>query len=181
MFSVILTVGLSCAGVLVLLLAVPIQIHLAIERLEKVRTRADVSWLFGAVRFRVRSQRETTPRDRLGGRAARTLWKGLARADLRARAWKYARDILRAIRPRDVSLRARIGMEDPADTGRLWALLGPLDALLARHDARLEPNFVEACFRFRAAASIRLIPGQLLLLTASFCASPPVLKALVAR
>jgi hypothetical protein len=78
-------------------------------------------------------------------------------------------------------VRARIGFDDPADTGRLWGALGPLRVLLASRDVRLEPAFDEPCLRFRAAGRVRLIPVQLLFLTVTFLLSPPVVRALLAR
>jgi len=101
------------------------------------------------------------------------------RPDLRARAVRFARSVLRALRPRDVRIRARIGLDDPADTGRLWAVLGPLGAQL--RNVELEPDFREAALRFRAVARVRLVPLRLLALTVAFALSPPVVRTLLAR
>jgi hypothetical protein len=189
---VALTVGLTFVAALLLLLAVPIHVHLAVEREGAVQARARLSWLFGLVRARAypgaararpkqAKRRPARRRSGLGTRIARRVAGGLLRADFRARSVTFLRDVLRAVRPRNVRLSARIGLDDPADTGRLWAALGPLGALLAHRDVRLEPGFDEACLRFRAAAHVRLIPAQLLFLIAAFLASPPVIRALVAR
>ena len=184
-------VGLLLAGV-VLLLATPIDVRLFLERDEAFRSRARIRWLFGLVRFRIHSRHERARpapkeapapprRKRRGARAARRVATALMRPDLRPRALGFLRDLLRALRLRDVRVRARIGLDDPADTGRLWAVLGPLGALLRFPNVELEPDFFEACFRFQAAARVRLIPLQLFALTAGFVVSPPVLRALLAR
>jgi hypothetical protein len=70
-------------------------------------------------------------------------------------------------------------MDDPADTGRLWAVLGPLGSLLSSRDVVLEPSFDEVCLRFRAAAQLRFVPLQLLFSSSAFLLSPPVIRALV--
>ena len=186
------TVGLSCVAALLLLLVVPVHVYLAVERDRAVQTRLRLSWLFGLVRLRLHpraaraqptqgKQRPARRRRESRGRFAHRLARGLLRPDLRARSVAFLRDVLRAVRPRDVCLRARIGMDDPADTGRLWGLLGPLGALLSSHDVRLDPDFSGACFRFQAAARVQLIPAQLLGLGAAFLCSPSVVRALVAR
>ena len=78
-------------------------------------------------------------------------------------------------------MHARIGMEDPADTGRIWGLVGPLGMILSETDIRLEPVFDDTCLCFRAAARVRLIPGQLMALLLGFLLSPAVLRAAVQR
>lgn len=183
-----LTVGLLLAGV-VLLLVTPIDVGLFLERDAAFHSRVRIRWLFGLVRFRIhprherarRVPKEASRRKRRGAHAARRATIALMRPDVRARAVGFLRDVLRALRPRDVRVRARIGLDDPADTGRLWAVLGPLGALIRSPDVELQPDFFEACFRFQATVRVRLIPLQLFALTAGLVLSPPMLRALSTR
>ena len=187
-----LTVVVSCAAALLALLALPIQVQLAVERERALRARVQLSWLFGLVRLRLhprevreeRAAEQESPPARRGTRRRRIARRAAGRLfgpRLIARTFEFLRDVLGALRPRDFHLRARVGLDDPADTGQLWALLGPLGLVLAREDVQLEPAFDQACLQFEASAFIRLIPAQLLFLTAAFFLSPPVLRALVAR
>jgi len=186
------TVVLLCVAALLGLLATPIHVRVALERDDAVQARARVSWLFGLVRAsvfprttpegpRLSEERPVRRGKALGARLGRRLAAGMLRPDLRARSVAFLIDVLKALRPRDVHLRALIGMDDPADTGQLWAVLGPLGVLLASRDVHLEPSFEEACFRFQAAARVRLIPAQLLCLSMAFLVSPPFVRALVSR
>ena len=103
------------------------------------------------------------------------------RPELIHRSMSLLKDVWRAVRPRDVHLTAVVGMPDPADTGRLWGVLGPLGALVQPGDIHLHPAFDESCLRFRARARVRLIPLQLGYLTLGFLVSRPVLRAVLAR
>ena len=139
-------VGLACAaGLLALLLVVPVQVHLHLERERTLRARLRLVWLFGLVRLQPRlgrseARRKEPPAGRRRGRVARRLAGGLVRTDLLARTLAFLRSLLRALRPRDVHVRARIGLDDPADTGMLWGLVGPLGVLLSGRDVRLGPG-----------------------------------------
>lgn len=185
-----LTVGLLSTAALLLLLAAPVHVHLDVERDRAVQAGAHLSWLFGLVRLRLHpraapptpeGQRPARRRSRLGARITKGIAGGMLRPDLRARLVAFLSDVLRSIRPRDVCLRARIGMDDPADTGQLWAILGPLGAGLSYYNVQLRPDFDGACFRFQAAGRVRLVPLQLLVLIAVFLMSPPVVRAFIAR
>ena len=186
-----LTVGLSIAAALLALLAVPVHLHVAVARDQAVEARVRISWLFGLVSSSVlprtsrarrpKKQRPVGRRVKRVARNARRVAGGVLRPDLRARAIEFLRDVLKAVRPRDVRLHACIGLDDPADTGRLWGLCGSLVALFPSRDVRLEPDFDGTCFRFEATARVRVIPVQLLYLTSVFLVSPPVVRAFVAR
>lgn len=70
-----------------------------------------------------------------------------------------------SLRWREFRLRLQLGLDDPADTGRLWALLGPLGALrgcLRAADVAIEPDFTEARLAFDAQGRVVLVPLRLL-------------------
>ena len=73
-------------------------------------------------------------------------------------------------------MRLRIGLDDPADTGRLWALVGPVSGLLANiHEVsiEIEPEFFETIIELNSNGTIRVIPLQIIFLTAALLLSPP--------
>ena len=77
-------------------------------------------------------------------------------------------------------MHARLGLGDPADTGRLWALVGPLNAAvqgLARADWRIEPEFVDPVFEVDARGGCRLVPLRFLALGVGFVLSPVTIRA----
>lgn len=181
----------GAAGVL-LLLAIPVHLRLAIQRDPEIEASVRVTWLFGLVRFRAlpRPQKATSPRpsaaregaeEKRRPRLPRRVVRGLLDPALRQRALRFARDVLRSLRPRDSWVFARIGFDDPADTGRLWGCLGPLGALTSSPNVQLEPVFGAACLRFRAGTHVRVVPGRLLFSMAAFLLSPPVLRAVFVK
>jgi hypothetical protein len=100
--------------------------------------------------------------------------------ELRQRCARLLGDVMRAAHFSELELRMRLGLGDPADTGRLWAIVGPL-SLLARRlrhaDVRIEPAFMEPVLEFQAHGRSRLIPLQLLALAIGFVLSPVSIRA----
>lgn len=178
---------------LVALLAIPLTVAFSIHRIGETRGEFRFRWLFGLVRFRVRIPRtaragpQSAPRKtarspgrkRKKGRAGNLL--SLAgQTALRRRVFKFVRDILRAAHARDLSVRLRIGLGDPADTGRLWAVIGPLAVVaqsLRGAAVRIEPEFMEPILEVESHGRFRLVPIQFLALTATFMLSPTMLRA----
>ena len=104
----------------------------------------------------------------------------LRQAPFRRRAFRFARDLVRAVGLRRLHLRVRLGLDDPADTGRLWALVGSLNALVPypRHAAvRLEPEFAGPALDFQADGRLVVIPLRFLLLAIAFALSPSSIRA----
>jgi hypothetical protein len=73
----------------------------------------------------------------------------------------------------------RLGLGDPADTGRLWAVVGPLCAVaqLRNAELRIEPEFVDPVLEFHADGRVRLVPLRFLGLAVAFALSPPTIRA----
>jgi hypothetical protein len=189
MVAVLVAGGVLLA--LLALLAVPVDLAFRLEGAGPLGGEVAVRWLFGLVRARIPvpgarrapARPEAAPEAAGPGtaRAGRTRLLGLARDPaFRRRAWRLAGDLLRAVRVRHLRLRLRLGLGDPADTGRLWAVLGPLGAMargLRRAEVRLEPEFGGEALELRADGRVRLVPLRLLALVAAFALSPPALRA----
>ena len=183
------------SGLLVLSLAVPVALDFRFEGIEPLRGRVAVRWLFGLVRFgvdlpdsgrprRAKQQAERGSKPARAGRAGpgggEKLVAVLRQAAFRRRLLRLLRDLVRASRPSELGLRLRLGLGDPADTGRLWALAGPLNAAaqqLPNADIRIEPEFADAAFDFDARGRFLLVPLQLLALFVVFALSPPSIRA----
>jgi hypothetical protein len=74
----------------------------------------------------------------------------------------------------------RLGLDDPADTGRLWGLLWPVVALAqALHGAevRLEPEFLEETVQFQAQGRVAASPLRLLAIAGGLALSPATVGA----
>jgi Protein of unknown function (DUF2953) len=90
---------------------------------------------------------------------------------------RFVRDLWHVVHKKDVVLRVRIGLGDPADTGQLWAIVGPVAGVLANIQEALidiEPEFRDATFELDSSGTLRVIPLQVLYMTVALLLSPPV-------
>lgn len=173
---------------LVLLLAVPVAVAFRLQRVEAFGGRITVRWLFGLVRFAVQvpgpaEPAHTRPKARAKAgkrRARRSMFAVVRQAAFRRRVYRLLKDLVAATHPRGMSLRMRVGLGDPADTGRLWAFVGPLNAAagnLRDVEVQIEPEFMDPTFEFHFAGRLLVIPLQLVALAIVFALSPASLRA----
>lgn len=182
------------AGLLILLLASPIAAAFRFTGIAEVSGQITIGWLFGLLHFRIRlpgRDGSSVPSKRASAanigpeRSRRQGWHSRAAALLRGspfrrRSLRLAADLLRAAHLRGLHLHLRLGLGDPAETGRLWAIMGPLSALaqaLPEARVQIEPEFMEATLEFEAQGRLRLIPAQILALLVGFALSPVSIRA----
>ena len=111
---------------------------------------------------------------------------GRASAMLKSRGFgqrlmRFLKALYRAVRIHLLSLSLRLGLDDPADTGQLWAFIGPAASFLAGSrfaEIDIEPEFTYATFSMDARGVIRLIPLRFLFIITTFLLSPATLRAL---
>lgn len=195
----LLTVG-GILLLLILLLAVPVNLVYAVRKETNWAGRIVVYWMFGKVRFRLRSGRKRKPlkpqhRRRRLRRASRVgrqvvrrrrgVFVALRTPGLIRRVIKLLRDLSAALRPRRLRVQFTIGMDDPADTGRLWGLLAPLHLLFGTRSVGkssgvsvvITPDFLGPRFSGYSCASVQFVPLQLIGLFIGFALSTPFLRA----
>jgi hypothetical protein len=176
-------------GLSMTLLAIPVWVSYTLSWHRAFRIDATVQWAFGLVNVKipggdpkVSSKPVDVPkfkdqrRDR-SQKARGNILLAARQAALRARILRFARDLWRALRKRDVDLRVRLGLGDPADTGQLWAVCGPLSAALANVrdvTVAVEPDFLNQTFEVDGRGTVRVIPLQILCLVAALLLSPSV-------
>ena len=189
-------VGFVVAGLLglvLLVLAVPVDVEFRLEGIEPFTGEVGVRWLFGLVWFRIPGSRvgKPTPRPEAKPKAARVRARPKARgrhrdvlaalrqAAFRRRVYRLVRGLVRAVHLHRLRLLMRLGLGDPADTGRLWAVVGPLNAVaqLRNAELRIEPEFVDPVLEFQADGRLLLVPLRLLILAIAFALSPPTIRA----
>jgi hypothetical protein len=180
-------------GLVLLLLAVPVDVEFRLEGIEPFTGQVAVRWLFGLVRYRIPVARVGEPapmpeakpkaeleraRPEARGRH-RDVLAALRQAAFRRRVYRLLEDLVRAVRLRRLRLLMRLGLGDPADTGRLWAAVGPLNALATLRNAelRIEPEFADPVFEFQADGRVLLVPLRFLILAVAFALSPPTIRA----
>lgn len=176
----IIVVVASLAILVFLILCVPLDMALHADIYGKPKFRLRFSWLFGLVSKEITGEKEK-PEKKPGvvkdkgkhrWRDTRAIFtilrtKGLLRQlkDL------VIEGVFSHLKARDIAADFRIGLGDPADTGLLFAFIGPATAFLGsshRHQIKVEPDFSDdAVLEGYSHGMVRLHPIQLV---------PPFLK-----
>lgn len=176
-------------GLVFLVLAVPVDVEFRLEGIEPFTGHLGVRWLFGLVRYRVPVPRagprpEAKPKAAEvrarpeGRRRHRNVLAALKETAFRQRVYRLAGDLIRAVHPHRLRLLMRIGLGDPADTGRLWAVVGPLSAVPLRNaELRIQPDFLDPVLEVEADGRLLLVPLSILILAIAFALSPPTIRA----
>jgi hypothetical protein len=172
--------------VVIVLLAVPVTLTYRVTWQRSFQAEMTLQWLFGLVSVQLPSsssgktsserksvlqnKSEKSPASRKASPMA-----ALRQKAFRQRLLKLIRDVWHAVHKQHVNLRVRVGLGDPADTGQLWAVVGPLSGMLATvQDAsiEIEPEFVDSVFELDSSGNVRIIPLQLLYLAFGLLLSP---------
>jgi hypothetical protein len=188
-----MTASLMLTGVLVFLLviialmAIPITLTFQFSWPSTPQENALLEWGFGLVKVRVPASEpkaHSSGKNSYGKNSYGTktnLLPAVRLKSFRRRIARFVGDLWRAIHKEDLSLRVRVGLGDPADTGQLWAIVGPIAGMLTTVQGAaiaIEPEFSESTFELNSAGSIRLIPLQLIWLTIALLLSPPIWQGL---
>ena len=181
-------------ALVIALLAVPLTVAFSIYRIEATEGYVRFRWLFGLVRYQVRipqaAKVEPPPKcipkkklespKRIKKGNAREIVSLLKQSAFRWRAYKFIRGMLCAIHAQNLFVRVRIGLSDPADTGRLWAVIGPIAAIvqnLRSVEVHIKPEFMAPAFEVESHGQFRLVPIQFIALITVFTLSPATLRA----
>jgi len=174
---------------LIALLAIPVDVKFSVRLHERFRERVMIAWMFGLVRLPIPSKtgkpspQEPTPETHKGKRlykGSRSMVTMLRSEGFWPRLLRFASDILNVMQVRIFRLRVRLGLEDPADTGQVWAFVGPLTAMLAGArgtDIEIEPDFERAFLSVDGNAELRIVPIRVLAVVIPFIGSPATLRA----
>lgn len=185
----------------ILLLAIPVNLVFALKKDDVWRGRIVVFWLFGLTHKTLRPRREEKARRLSRRRRPRKSIATVSRQVVKKRRYLYSvlrsegflrravylvRDLLRSLRPRRFRFQCVVGLDDPADTGRLIGLLSPLRVFAGREMRfgknsnvafEVTPDFTGPRCTGYWCASVRFVPLQLLRVFLGFLFSPPVFRA----
>ncbi|MEO1603832.1 MAG: DUF2953 domain-containing protein [Pseudomonadota bacterium] len=149
-----------------LLLVMPVRLTLLAETHPKWRARVELA-LFGGWLPNLGIYDTSTRRKRKPGVAKKpeTDGKSGKRRSIAPGAWVgLVREILRRIRFEHLRVDAKVGFDDPADTGAFYGMLSPLVYGLGsgRAEIDLEPDFQNAGFDARIDTAIEVRPVALI-------------------
>ena len=189
MYSVMMTTIVIILLLITSLLAVPITLRFRLSRYEAVEGKVTLQWLFGLVKVdlsNIQPDEESGEKKKVEHSGSwhsskMSLSRAVRQQPFRNRLIRFVSDIWHAIKREDFRLYLRLGLGDPADTGQLWAIIGPLSGILfTLEDAEItvEPDFFDAIFEFESSGTICLIPLQLLTLVGGLLLSPVIWRGL---
>lgn len=166
----------------VLLLAVPVDVVFYLEKEEDFKSRTTAKWLFGLVSRDMGGKKRKPAKEK--GKKKRSIRPLLAMLRSRGflrRVLRLLTDVLRRTKVRDLKLDVRVGLDDPADTGLLFAAIGPMAGYLMAFtpmDVEVQPDFEQETLRGFFRSDVRIFPIRLVLPFTLFALSPTTLRAL---
>jgi hypothetical protein len=181
-------------ALVVLLLAIPVTLTYQLSWRETLSANVRLIWAFGLVRADVSPAGRRPAPDKLEGARKKAGRRSKAKGKkpnfpaairlpaFRRRILTFMSDVWRAIHKKNVRLLVRLGLGDPADTGQLWSVLGPLSGTLARfRDIRIsiEPDFLDATIEVDSSGTVRMIPLRIAVIMLGLLFSPPLWRGIL--
>ena len=161
----------SLAVILILVLSVPFDIAFQVSVPGRPRFRMKLLWLFGLVSKEITQKKkpeekkkvvEEEPKHKKGKRRIGVIIGVLRTKGLLRQLRVLIGDIFRRLKIKDLAADFRIGLGSPADTGLLFALIGPTTFWLSSSfplQIRVQPSFYgEAVFEGYLQGVLRLWP-----------------------
>jgi len=179
----------SLAVLIILILYIPVDVALRVDVYGRPKFGMNIGWLFGLVDREV-SKGEKKPKEEKKqpdkGKAktkkkrinTRAILKILRTKGLLTQFLTLLRDIFRQFKIGNLEANFRIGFDNPANTGLLFAFIGPVMLFLSRPlrpQIRIEPSFEAVCEGY-LYGTIRLRPLQLVTPFLRFAFSLPAMR-----
>ena len=194
MLGSILTTVLVALLLLIALLAIPVTLSHHISWQQRFQGTLTLIWFFGLVKIRFSPFQPSGKKKRTSNQANKipekkkqkprkkpNAFAAIRQKAFRQRTTKFIRDLWHAIHKENITLRLRVGLGDPADTGLLWAIIGPVAGILATSQEasiQIVPDFIDTTLKVDSSGTIRIVPLQIIILALGCLLSPPVLKGL---
>ena len=169
----------SLAVLLLLILCVPLNMVVHADVYGKPKVRLRFSWLFGLVSREITGEKEKPAEKMRAVKVKGKRWRLdtmiisriLRTKGLLTHFKALLKDVFSCFNFRDLVADFKIGLGDPADTGFLFAIIGPATAFFGSshlHQIRFEPSFGDdAVLQGYSHGKVRLHPIRLV---------PPFLK-----
>lgn len=175
MWVVAILAGL--AGLVILVLCVPLDMAFRVDVYGKPKLRLRLVWLFGLVSKELSREKKKAEEKKVlkkkvlkekpkKKRRARfgVIFEILKVRGLLGQFKSLLRGVIRSFRISQLEADFKIGLDNPADTGLLLAVIGPATLFLNRsfpHQIRVQPSFTEAVFEGFSSGNLSLRPIQL--------------------
>ena len=184
----------SLVALVIFVLCVPVGLALRMDASGRPRFSVRLAWFFGLVstelkeekkKAKVEERKAEGKKEREHGKGnARLVFEALRTRGLLKRLFRLLRDILSRLKFKELGGDLRVGLDNPADTGLLFAFVTPTSLLLnssSLYDIRVQPSFAEgAVFEGYLYGAVRVWPIQLIPPLTGFVFSLPVVRAVKA-
>lgn len=172
----------SLVALFLLVLSVPLDLAFRLDVHGRTRFSLKLVWLFGLVGKELgRRKKKAKPKkakEKKGG--ARKALKILRTKGLLRQIKVLVTDVFNSLSIRQLRANFRIGLDNPADTGLLFAFIGPTFVLFSppdRYSINIRPSFEdEAILEGYMQAVVRLLPIRLVIPLLKFVFSLPTLR-----
>jgi hypothetical protein len=180
----------SLAVVITLFLCVPLDLVFQANVEGKPKFRLRLIWFFGLVTGELRQTRKKPeekrvteysgkPRDWI--QRLRVTFEILQTKGLLTQLHSFVKRIIRQIKVRGLTANLKVGLDNPADTGLLFAFIAPLNLAVnyfLPHPIKIQPSFTgESFINGYLYGAVRLWPIQLAASLMGLAFSLPTLRA----
>lgn len=153
------------AGLTIFVLCVPLDAALNIDTSVRPKFRLRLVWLFGLVSKEVKREKKKPEKKRKRRIGFRTISRILRIKGLLRQVKDLVRDVIGQLKIRELAVNLKLGLDNPADTGFLFASIGsitPFLSLPSQYQLRVQPSFYdEAVFEGYLHGVLRLWPIKL--------------------
>lgn len=176
--------------VVIALLAIPLALEFRVGWPNDARNEIVLVWARGLVRTAIPTGDPSNASKKGGARSGHkkrgrrkpvNFLAVIRQRTFRQRLYRFAKDLWHSITREELLVRARIGLGDPAETGQLWAIVGPVSGALAAVKGAtivIEPDFVDAAFEFDGSGRLSLIPLQVIVTLIGLLVSPAIWRGI---
>ena len=162
------------AGLTIFVLCVPVDAALNIDTSGRPKFRLRLVWLFGLVSKEVKREKKKPEEKKAPPKKKpkkkrrigfRTISRILRIKGLLRQVKDLVRDVIGQLKIRELAVNLKLGLDNPADTGFLFASIGsitPFLSLPSQYQLRVQPSFYdEAVFEGYLHGVLRLWPIKL--------------------
>jgi hypothetical protein len=171
----------------VLALCVPVDAVLTLDTSAERKFRLRLVWLFGLIRPELGRKRRKPKARRPKARRKRgirfpTIWRILRTKGLLTKTKNLARDVLSRTKIKEIAVNLRLGLDDPANAGLVFAVVGaarPFLKLPRQYELTIQPSFSDRpFFQGYLHGVLRLQPIRLVIPIGRFVFSPTMFRVL---
>ena len=147
----------------VILLSVPVDLIFCLEKEADFKSRVRVGWLFGLVGKGISVKEKKPEKEEKKKGNIKPVIAMLKTRGFPQKLLRFFRDVFQHLNVHELKLYFRIGLGDPAETGMLFAAVGPAMVYtrsLTSLDIQIEPDFVQEKLRGYCKGDMRALPIQ---------------------